>query len=72
MAVMTIQLKGGTAAALTAANPTLAARELCVETDTGKGKVGNGTDAWNDLDYAFEGALSGVTVIDGGEIVYPS
>jgi hypothetical protein len=68
---VTIQTKGGTAAALTAANPVLAARELCVETDTGRGKIGNGTDEWNDLDYVFEGALAGGTVIDGGEIVAP-
>ena len=47
----TVQLRGGTAAAATAANPVLAARELGLETDTGKYKVGNGVTAWNALPY---------------------
>jgi hypothetical protein len=51
-----IQLRGGTAAAWTAANPILAARELCVETDTGKFKVGDGTNRWTDLSYFTQGA----------------
>ena len=32
-------------------NPTLAEGELGLETDTGYLKVGNGTDAWNSLEY---------------------
>ena len=60
----TIQLRRGTAAAWTAANPTLAVGELGAETDTGKVKVGNGTQAWNALAYltstgAAWGAISG-------------
>lgn len=47
-----VQLKGGTAAALQAANPLLAQREIAVEVDTGKIKVGNGNDYWNDLPYS--------------------
>ena len=47
-----VQLKGGTAAALTAANPLLAQREIAVEVDTGKIKVGNGSNYWNDLPYS--------------------
>jgi hypothetical protein len=65
---VTIQLKGGTAAALTAVNPVLSARELCVETDTGKGKIGDGTTTWSNLDYAFAGALEDGAIIDGGEV----
>lgn len=33
-------------------NPVLKAGELGIESDTGLHKVGNGTSAWNDLDYA--------------------
>lgn len=63
-----IQLRGGTAAALSAENPILACREVAVEYDTGKAKVGNGTDDWNSLPYvgecvenheALEGLLGG-------------
>ena len=47
-----VQLKGGTYAELSSSNPLLACRELCVEVDTGKAKVGNGTDYYNSLPYA--------------------
>ena len=47
----TIQLKRGDAADWTAANPTLAAGEFGFEADTGKFKVGNGSDAWSALGY---------------------
>lgn len=46
-----IQLRRGTAAAWTAANPTLAQGEFGVETDTYKLKLGNGSSAWNSLGY---------------------
>lgn len=48
----TIQIRRDTAAAWTAANPTLAAGEIAVELDTFKIKVGNGSTAWNSLAYA--------------------
>ena len=48
----TMQLRGGTASAMSTANPLLASREIAVETDTGKLKVGNGVDRWNALPYA--------------------
>ncbi len=51
-----IQLRRGTAAQWTAANPILAAGEVGLETDTTLFKVGNGTTAWTSLPY---GALSG-------------
>lgn len=41
----------GTAAAWTSANPTLLFGERGIETDTGYVKLGDGTTAWNDLDY---------------------
>lgn len=48
----TIQMRRGTAAQWTAANPTLAAGEFGVETDTGKRKVGDGSTAWASLPYS--------------------
>ena len=50
--IQSIQLKGGSAQAMAAANPLLAQREIAVEVDTGKIKVGNGSDCWNDLPYS--------------------
>lgn len=46
-----IQLRRGTAAQWTAANPVLASGEIGVETDTGYMKVGNGTDLWTARPY---------------------
>lgn len=51
-----IQLRRGTAAEWTSANPTLAEAEMGVETDTRKFKIGDGSTQWNDLDY---GGLEG-------------
>jgi Major tropism determinant N-terminal domain len=48
------QNRGRTAAQFTAENPTLAAREFGVETDTLKVKVADGVTAWNGLDYIGE------------------
>ena len=47
-----IQIRNGTAAQWTSANPTLAAGEIGIETDTKKQKFGDGTTAWNSLSYA--------------------
>lgn len=47
----TFQFRRGTAAQWTSANPTLAAGELALETDTSKIKIGDGTTAWNSLSY---------------------
>ena len=46
-----IQLRGGRADILQAVNPVLLEREIMIETDTGKLKIGNGISAWNDLAY---------------------
>jgi len=64
-----IQLKRSTAAAWTAANPTLFSGEIGYETDTAKFKIGNGSTAWTSLSYANANlsaasldALSDVTI----------
>jgi len=46
-----IEPRGDTAANWSAANPTLALRELGMETDTKKWKLGDGSTAWNSLAY---------------------
>jgi major tropism determinant Mtd-like protein len=52
-----IQLRRGTAAAWTAANPTLSSAELGVETDTDKVKVGDGQTHWTSLAYLGDGSV---------------
>lgn len=47
-----IQHRGDVAAQWTSVNPVLADRELALETDTGKWKIGNGVSTWVSLDYA--------------------
>lgn len=47
-----IQLRNDTAANWTNANPILLKGEMGVETDTGKTKIGNGTDHWTTLKYS--------------------
>lgn len=67
MSVVTqIQVRRGTAAQWTSANPTLAAGEWGFETDTKKGKIGDGTTAWNSLAYILGvGDIDGVTAGTG-------
>ena len=61
-----IQVKRGTAAGWTSANPTLNAGEIGFETDTKKMKVGDGSTAWTSLTYtATDGDISGVTAGTG-------
>lgn len=48
-----IQWRRNTAAAAAASNPTLAEGEVGYETDTRKCKVGDGTTAWNSLEYSI-------------------
>ena len=67
MAVVTqIQIRRGTAAQWTSANPTLAAGEFGYETDTNKAKIGNGSSAWTALSYAISGAAGTVTSVTAG------
>ncbi len=49
--VNTIQLRRDTAANWTSANPTLAAGEVGIETDTRLMKAGNGSSTWDVLPY---------------------
>lgn len=51
MSTVRIQVRRGTAAEWTSVNPTLAAGELGVETDTRKIKIGTGSTAWTSLSY---------------------
>lgn len=62
-----IQLRRDTEANWTSANPTLASGEIGVETDTNKFKVGDGSTAWNGLDYqgGSVAASNGLTIDDG-------
>lgn len=68
---ITIQLRGDTAADWTENDPVLAEREMALETDTGKFKIGDGTTAWTGLPYAGLPGPTGapgqsVGGIDGG------
>ena len=51
-----IQLRSGTAAQWTSANPILADGELGLEINTLAFKVGDGVSNWADLDYWVGGA----------------
>lgn len=53
----TILERGGTAAQWTVANPILANRQLGVETDKRRIKIGDGVTAWTSLDYATQDVL---------------
>ena len=67
MAVVTqIQVRRGTAAQWTSANPTLASGEWGFETDTGKAKIGNGSTAWNSLAYAVTGVTGDIEGVTAG------
>lgn len=46
-----IQFRRDTAIRWTSINPILMEGELGLETDTGKGKIGDGVHAWTDLKY---------------------
>lgn len=61
-----IQVRKGTAAQWTGANPILLAGELGYETDTGKLKIGNGTTAWVTLDYSIDPTVA--VVVDHGAL----
>ena len=66
-AVTAVQLRRGTAAAWTSANPTLSAGEVGFESDTGKFKVGDGSTVWASLGYAaHRPGGTDVPVADGG------
>jgi hypothetical protein len=62
MSTVRIQVRRGTASEWTSANPTLAAGEMGVETDTRKIKIGTGSTAWTSLSYIASDA-PGITEI---------
>jgi len=83
MATVRIQLRRGTSNQWDSANPTLAAGEIGIETDTNTFKFGDGVTAWNSLDYALsdtvddfiplsqKGEAGGVATLDGsGKVPY--
>lgn len=56
-----IQLRGDTSTNWTSVNPILADREMAIETDTLKYKIGNGSTAWNSLPYSnLSGNFDGI------------
>jgi hypothetical protein len=54
-----LQNRRDVASAWTSANPTLAAGEMGLETDTSKWKMGDGVTAWNSLAYAYTAGSAG-------------
>jgi hypothetical protein len=64
--VTQVQVRRGTAAQWTSANPTLASGEQGFETDTLKLKIGNGSTAWNSLAYVATGSTGTVTSVAAG------
>jgi hypothetical protein len=62
-----LQNRRDTAANWTANNPTLAAGELGLETDTAKFKMGNGSTAWNSLAYAYTAGSAGAQGTTGSQ-----
>jgi hypothetical protein len=64
MAIYQIQIRRGTSAAWTAANPILAAGEFGLEVDTRRIKIGSGSDVWTQLLYLDAGPPQ--TVASGG------
>jgi hypothetical protein len=56
-----LQNRRDTAANWTSNNPTLAAGEIGLETDTAKFKMGDGATAWNSLAYAYTAGATGPT-----------
>jgi hypothetical protein len=66
--VVQIQLRRDTAANWTAQNPTLAAGEMGIETDTGQVKIGDGVTAWTSLGY-FSAGGSGHVIKENGSVL---
>jgi hypothetical protein len=73
MAFIQFQLRRGTAAEWTAADPVLAEGEIGIETDTDLLKIGNGVDVWSLRPYigTGTGGTGGVVSVNDqtGEVV---
>jgi len=73
-----LQVRRGTVSGWNSTNPTLSAGEIGYETDSGRIKVGDGTTAWNSLNYNVvvpTGFLAGSglsvsTAADGSTVTY--
>lgn len=70
-----VQLRRATAAEWTNANPVLRSGEMGIETDTNNFKFGNGSSAWNNLDYVINsdnivdvGAVAGLPAPATGQV----
>jgi hypothetical protein len=60
-----IQFRRGDSSTWTSVNPVLADGEIGLEKDTGQVKIGNGTQDWNTLSYAFGGGSASVVSVNG-------
>lgn len=67
-----IQVRRDTAANWTSANPTLAAGELGLETNTLKLKLGDGSTAWTSLAYVGSGTAENATKFDNRKLYVQS
>ena len=67
MAVVRIQLRRDTASNWTSADPTLAAGEIGIETDTDQFKIGDGATAWSSLSYGGLQGPAGATGATGAD-----
>jgi hypothetical protein len=66
-----IQVRRGDASEWTSVDPVLSEGELGYETDTGKFKIGNGTDLWSSLDYFLDSSdLSGYLTSSSASTIY--
>ena len=71
--IIPIKQYARTAAQLATENPILVARQLVIESDTGKMKLGNGTTAYNSLPYLLvSGNTSQYVRGDGSLATFPS
>ena len=61
-AILTFKFRRNTASGATTSNPTLAAGEPGLETDTGLVKFGDGATAWTSLPYAWVGPTATQTL----------
>ena len=62
-----LQNRRDIASAWTSANPTLAAGEMGLETDTSRFKLGDGVTAWNSLAYAYTAGAAGAQGTTGAQ-----
>lgn len=64
-----IQLRGGVSSVLTAENPMPLRREIMLEVDTGRCKIGDGIHRWNELNYAMNNTSSSTSQGDSSAAI---